>query len=133
MKEDLIILNTIAQVIFDKKGVNILCLDVRKISTMTDYYIIAEGTVDRHTLALAKTIQHSLKEIDQQPLHVEGDQSGDWIILDYSNIVIHLFIPEMREKFALEELYKEGKIVDLHIEVEKENFPNKVGEKIKNL
>lgn len=109
------LLNQVAQAIYDKKGFNILVLDVRGISSMTDYFIIAEGTVDRHVRALADTIMDELAKIHQHVLFVEGKQEGDWIVLDYSDFIIHLFIPELREKYALEELWKAGKIVDVDI------------------
>ena len=113
------ILNNIAQIIFDKKGCNILALDIRNISTLADYVIIAEGNIDRHLKAIAQAIEFEMKKVGLSPLYVEGGQSGDWIVLDYGDIAIHLFIPEMREKYALEKLWKEGKIVDLKIQIEK--------------
>ncbi len=113
------LLKNIAQAIYDKKGFNILVLDVKGICSMTDYFIIAEGTVDRHVRALADTIMDQLKAFNQQPLHAEGMQEGDWVVLDYSDFVIHLLIPELREKYALEELWKNGKIVDVDIALSK--------------
>jgi len=109
-------LNRIAQAIYDKKGFNILVLDVRKICTMTDFFIIAEGTVDRHVKALSHTIYDELAAKGRKPLHVEGQQEGDWIVLDYSDFVIHLFVPELREKYALETLWDEGHVVDVKID-----------------
>lgn len=113
-------LNRIAQAVYDKKGFNILVLDVRKVSTMTDYFIIAEGTVDRHVKALSHAIIDELSAHGRKnPLHVEGQQEGDWIVLDYADFVIHLFVPELREKYALEELWREGHIVDVKINTAK--------------
>lgn len=112
-------LDIIAQAIFDKKGFNILALDVRDICTMADYFVIAEGSVDRHTKALSGSISHALQEIGERPLQVEGVQSGDWIVMDYGNIVIHLFTPDLREKYAIENLWKQGKVVDVEIVVER--------------
>ena len=113
-------LDVIAQAIFDKKGFNILALDVRGISTMTDFFVIAEGTVDRHLKAISQSIVHALvDDSGDRPLHMEGEQSGDWVVIDYSNIVVHLFIPDIREKYAIETLWKEGKVVDVDIVVEK--------------
>lgn len=112
-------LNAIAQAIYDKKGFNILVLDVRGISTMADYYIIAEGTVDRHVRSLSLGIREVLNEKKERPINVEGEKEGDWVVLDYGAIVIHLFIPELREKYALEELWKESKIVDVTINIGK--------------
>jgi ribosome-associated protein len=109
------ILNSIAQTIYDKKGFNILILDVQNICTMTDYFIIAEGTVDRHVRAISMALIDQLAQEGYEPLHVEGQQDGDWVVLDYSDFVIHLFIPDFREKYALEEVWKEGKIVNVEI------------------
>ena len=108
-------LNDIAQSIFDKKGFNIIVLDVRVVSTMTDYFVIAVGTVDRHVKALSKTVIDSLAAQGIQPLFVEGEKVADWIVVDYGDVIVHLFIPELREKYALEELWHEGKIVDVDI------------------
>lgn len=115
-------LNRIAQVIFDKKGFNILVLDVRKVSTMTDYFILAEGTVDRHVKALSEAIVDDLALRGLHPSHMEGQQEGDWVVLDYADFIIHLFIPELREKYALEELWHEGQIVDVTIDLTKPEF-----------
>ena len=114
---DHFILNTIAQTIFDKKGMNILALDVRRCSSLTDYVIIAEGSVDKHVVAIASAISKNLHEIGISPSHEEGFRMGDWIVLDYINIMIHLFIPLVREKYQLEELWREADIVDLSIDV----------------
>lgn len=110
-------LDLVAQSIYDKKGFNILVLDVRGISTMTDFFIIAEGTVDRHVKALSQIIIEELQKKGWKPLHAEGVQDGDWVVLDYGEFVIHLFIPEFRQKYAIEELWNEGQIVDVNIKV----------------
>jgi ribosome-associated protein len=109
-------LNHIAQILYDKKGFNILVLDVRNVCTMTDYFIIAEGTVDRHVRALCQAIVDEFALRGMYPLHTEGQQEGDWVVLDYADFVIHLFIPELREKYALEELWQAGQIVDVKID-----------------
>lgn len=110
------LLDLIAQTIFDKKGFNILALDVRGVSTMTDYFMIAEGNVDRHVKALAQAIIERLEEVGISPLHVEGLQTADWVVLDYGDAIIHLLMQDLREKYALEELWKAGRLVNLHIE-----------------
>lgn len=114
-------LNAISQAIFDKKGVNILVLDVRDVSTMADYYVIAEGTVARHLKSLANAVKDKMQETGVRLYKTEGED-GEWIIMDFYDIVIHLLTPDMREKYALEELWKKGKIVDVDIVVT--NGPN---------
>ena len=110
-------LDIIAQTLFDKKGFNILALDVREISTLTDYYIIVEGNVDRHVTALAKAVIERLKKEGEQPAHVEGLELGDWVVVDFVSVIVHLFKPGMRERYRLEELWQAAKVVDLGIEV----------------
>ncbi len=111
------ILNLIAQTIYDKKGINMLALDVRGISTLTDYAIIAEGNVDRHVIGIAQALIEALKEIGVPIVHCEGLQSGDWVVLDFFNVMVHLFMPGLRDKYRLEDLWREGQIVDLQINV----------------
>ena len=108
-------LDVVAQAIYDKKGFNILALDVRNVSSMTDYVIIAEGNIDRHIKALAASIADQLREIGEKPVYVEGEKNGDWIVLDYGAFVIHLFLSDLRDKYSLEELWHEAAIVDLKI------------------
>ena len=112
------LLNVIAQAIYDKKGFNILALDVRGVSSICDYIIIAEGNVERHIKAIANEIIEQLKKLKEKPLHVEGLQDSDWVVVDYLDIIVHLFKPQLRETYALEKLWQEGKIIDLKIKVE---------------
>jgi ribosome-associated protein len=117
-------LDALSQLIFDKKGVNILVLDVRGISTMTDYCVIAEGSVGRHVKSICAAIKDETKKGEYILFNCEGEDEGDWVVMDCGDIVIHLLTPDMREKYALEELWKKGKIVDVNIDVSR---PVKVG------
>lgn len=112
------LINLIAQTIYDKKGFNILALDVRGISTLTDYVIIAEGNVERHNKAIANEIIEQLKKVNGKPIHIEGWAESDWVVLDYFDIIVHIFKPELREKYGLEKLWGKAKIIDLAIKVE---------------
>ncbi len=115
------LLTDISQAIFDKKGFNILVLDVEGISTLTDYFIIAEGNVDRHLRALANEAGDVMKKHGRVPYHVEGLQEADWIVLDYVDVVIHLFVAGLREKYALEEVWRAGKVVDVPLKMPPES------------
>jgi ribosome-associated protein len=115
--DPLFYLNAIAQAIFDKKGSNILALDVHEISTLTDYVIIAEGNIDKHVIAIAQGVIDHLEKLGQTPIYVEGLKTGDWIVIDYLHIMVHLFMPGLRDKYQLEQLWREGHIIDLHIDV----------------
>src|SRR5579871_1596087 len=85
------ILNLIGQVIYDKKGFNILALDVEGLSTITDYLIIAEANVDRHGSAIAQSIMDEMEKGGLSLFHSQGVKDGDWIVLDYGEVAIHLF------------------------------------------
>lgn len=104
-------LGHIRQAIEDKKGFNIVVLDVRGISSMTDFFVIAEGTVDRHVSALARHVEDVLRKDGYTPSHVEGLSEGNWVVLDYLDIIVHFFVPELRQYYSLEEVWKEGKVV----------------------
>lgn len=86
-------------------------------ATLTDYFVIAEGNVEKHVQTLAKELQEVLREGGRSPIHVEGQRQGDWVVLDYSEVVVHLFIPDMREKYQLEQLWQQASIVDVPIHV----------------
>ena len=109
-------LTRVAQVIYDKKGFNILVLDVRRVCNMTDYFILAEGTVDRHVRAISHAIVDEFERRGWPPLHVEGEREGEWVVIDYGSMVIHLLVPELREKYALEELWRNSEVVDVNIQ-----------------
>ncbi len=117
------ILNCISQAIFDKKGVNILALDVRNCPTTADYVIIAEGLADKHVTALAEGVLHSLaQEFSRGSVECsfeQGMKTGDWVVLDFSWLVVHLFMPGIRDHYDLESLWREADIVDVVIKVPK--------------
>lgn len=116
MEQDkLEMLNFVAQIIFDKKGFNILALDLTGASTLTDAVLIAEGHIERHVQAIAKEIIEKLKKKHILPWKVEGLESGDWIIIDYVDFMVHLFMPGFRERYNLEKMWKQGQIIDLKI------------------
>lgn len=113
--DDFKLLTCVCQSLFDKKGFNILVLDLRHLGLLTDYFVIAEGFVEKHVQALARTVHHEMLELGERPFYVEGKSGGEWVVMDYSNIVIHLFIPETREKYELEHLWQEAEVVDIPI------------------
>ena len=112
------------QAIIDKKGLNVVALDVRGISTMTDYFIIAEGTVPRHVSALAQNVDDVLRKNRLTPSHVEGLSEGEWVVLDYMDFILHLFTPELRGYYALEEVWKNGKVMKIPLEYGRQSQGN---------
>ena len=112
------ILNTIAQVIYDKKGLNIVGIDVKGIFNLTDYCMVASGNVDRHVKAMSHEIIEKVREMGLKPLYVDGGDTGEWIVIDYGEIIVHLLVPELRDRYRLEELWHDGKILNLELMVE---------------
>lgn len=108
-------LNGIAQAIYDKKGFNILVLDVTGVSSLSDFVVIAEGNIDRHVKALALAVKKSLDDLGLKPLYVEGERTGDWVVIDCGEVMVHLLVPDFRERYSLEKLWKPSKVVDVKI------------------
>jgi ribosome-associated protein len=95
----------------EKKGENIILLDVHDITSFTDYFIICNGTSNRMLKALADGILEKTKDEFKKKNRLQGSGEAGWIVLDYGDIVVHLFDEELRKYYNLEELWKEGKIV----------------------
>ncbi|MGI5309179.1 ribosome silencing factor [Rheinheimera sp. WS51] len=89
----------------DMKGKDIVTLDVRDKSTVTDYMVVCSGTSTRHTKSIANHIANEMKKLDIQALGIEGQTSGDWVLLDMGSVVVHVMIEEMRDHYQLEKLW----------------------------
>jgi ribosome-associated protein len=107
---------TLARALYDKKGHHPIAVDVKALSSLTDYVLIIEGAALRHVKALSKVAEETLKAHDYPVFHVEGAEEGDWVVVDAGDIVIHILLPELREKYALESLWKKAKLIDLKLE-----------------
>ena len=92
----------------DMKAKDIVVLDVRGISSVTDYFVIASGTSARHVDALGEEVKLKLKEAGVRPTHVDGATSGSWVLLDYFTVMVHVFHHETREFYNLEGLWDEA-------------------------
>jgi ribosome-associated protein len=89
----------------ERKARDLLVLDLRDISTATDYFLLASGTSDLHVRAIAEHIIEELAADGVRPSHVEGLRSGRWVLIDYIDFVIHVFHPVAREYYQLERLW----------------------------
>jgi ribosome-associated protein len=108
-------LEEIVQAIHDKKGFNILVLDVQKISSLTYYFVLAEGRVNRHLKAIANEVLDRMAKAGRKPYHTEGQGDGEWVVLDFSDIIVHLFTPDVREKYGLEEVWRDSKLIECEV------------------
>jgi len=96
----------------DKKGEQIKIIDIRGISVIADYFIIASGNNIIQTQAIADEIERRFTESGREPKDVEGYRSGSWILLDYADIVIHIFNQKDRRFYNLERIWMDGKQIE---------------------
>ena len=96
----------------DNRGRDIVILDLRELTTFFDYFVIATGTSRRQLHAISEEIDHALEDgMGDRRMGIEGYNESRWILLDYGDVVIHIFEPDTREYYALEELWAEAKRV----------------------
>lgn len=80
-------------------------LDIRKVSIIADYFVICTGTGDRHVRAIAKEIDEKLGEANVNPINVEGLAAGEWVLMDYGSVLVHVFDKPTRDHYRLEQLW----------------------------
>ena len=95
--------------IMNKKGDDIVIIDVRNITSVADYFILTTGNSGVHIKAIADEIREKLKRDEHvRPWHVEGEEGRRWILLDYVDIVVHVFVRETRAYYDIEKLYEDA-------------------------
>ena len=87
------------------KGVDVITLDVRNMTTVTDWMIVASGTSSRHVQALVDNVAEKAKAAGHRPSGVEGESGGEWILLDFADVIVHIMLPETRDFYDLERLW----------------------------
>lgn len=97
----------------EKKAFDVKILDMRKLSSVCDFFVICSASVDIHAKAIAEWITVNLERKGVRFWHHEGYQASRWILLDYVDVVIHIFLPEVREFYALEKLWGDAKVEEL--------------------
>lgn len=95
----------IIEILDSKKAQNITSLNISKTSSIADYFIICEATSQRHAHTLYEEVVDKLKKEAIRPFRVDGEEAKDWIIVDYSSVILHIFRPETRQHYRLEELW----------------------------
>ena len=94
--------------ILEKKGEKVVVVDVRGVSTVTDYYVIASVATPPHLKAVLTAVQQRLKEAGTHSYRKSGSPEHGWMVIDYVDVVIHIFLTELREYYALEELWAQS-------------------------
>ncbi|MCB1843907.1 MAG: ribosome silencing factor [Halioglobus sp.] len=95
----------VVQSLDDLKAVNTVTLDVRKLTDVMEYLVVASGTSSRHVKSLAVNLAVETKKRDVRPLGVEGEDAGEWVLVDYGDVVVHVMLPATRDFYDLERLW----------------------------
>jgi len=97
--------NVVVDALADMKALDVKLLDVRGLTDIADYMVIASGTSDRHVRSVAQRVVEKTKEAGFRPHGVEGQQDGDWVLIDLSEMIVHVMLPRVREFYGLEKLW----------------------------
>ena len=103
----------ISQIVADKKAMDVIVLDMAEASSITDYFLICSGGSQRQVQAIADAIGEQLKQAGITSLGVEGYREGHWILMDYGDVIVHVFSQETREFYDLERLWANAPKIDL--------------------
>lgn len=98
----------IASLLYDKKAIDVMALKVNHLMILTDYLVIASGSNTQHTKALKEYIDDEMGKLGISPRHIEGQNEGRWIVMDYIYVMVHIFHPEDRGLYRLERLWSDG-------------------------
>lgn len=101
-----------SKILDNKKATELKLIGIRDISVLADYFVLATGTSSTHVKALADELEFQLKQIGVTTSHVEGYRSNSWILLDYDNVIIHVFTAESRQFYDLDRLWQDGESID---------------------
>ena len=110
-----------AKALDSKKGRDIKVLETGHLTTLADYFVLCTATSTTQVKALADTCEKMLKDQGETPHHVEGHQEGGWILLDFSSVVVHVFMEESRKFYDLERLWSDAREVDVSALLRPEN------------
>jgi len=102
-----------AELALEKKAADIKIFEVSQLTSIADFFVICTGSVDTHVRGIFEHIVDTLREEDIRPWHVEGRERCQWILLDYVDVVVHVFQPETREFYGLERLWGDAKVEEI--------------------
>jgi ribosome-associated protein len=111
-----LLINTIAKAIFSKKGQAVLVLDMRKITDMTDYFVLCCGDSGNQLRAIRDAIKEEARKINEKHFSYEEGTESKWILMDYVNVVVHIFDPATRAYYSLERLWGDALSYELRAE-----------------
>jgi ribosome-associated protein len=105
----------LAAIADDKKATDLVALDVRPLVSYTDYLVICTARNERQAKAIHDEVYHQLKREGWLPARIEGEREAEWVLMDYLDAVLHIFTPELRERYRLEVLWGEAERLELDL------------------
>ena len=112
-----------AEAAFDLKAEELVALDVSEVSSFADTFILLTGRSDRQVRSISDAIEQRLRAQGERPLGIEGYNDGRWVLMDFADLIIHIFIPDIREHYDLERLWSDAPRLDLGVSLQ----PDPVG------
>ena len=106
-------LSTIVKALDSKKAEDIRIIEIGDLTIVADYFVIANGTSSTQTKALAEEVEFKMSQLGIEPNRTEGYQGATWVVLDYGDIIVHVFYQETRDHINLERLWSDGKDIDV--------------------
>jgi ribosome-associated protein len=97
----------------DKKALDIVALDISQVCSFADYFLLCSGDSSRQIQAIAEEVREKLAAGGHRPAHIEGFDHAEWILLDYMDLVVHIFSKQARDYYDLERLWRDAKVLDL--------------------
>lgn len=104
----------ICEALADKKSVSIKIFDVKELTSIADYFVLASTRNKKQSQAAADEVKEKLEEVNIHPLRKEGYTEGDWILLDYGDVIVHVFTDEERRHYEFDSLWKEAPVEEYH-------------------
>ena len=100
----------------DKKARDVVVLDLREVASFTDYFLISTGASTRQAQTISDAVENALRAADRRPMHSEGYSNGQWILLDYGDLIVHTFVEATRKFYDLERLWRDAQRVPLNFD-----------------
>ncbi len=113
----------VVEAALELKAQDVVALDVRSVASFADTFVLATGTSDRHVRAIADRVREAVAKRGEPSFGVEGYDEGRWVLLDLSDVIVHIFLAEVREYYALERLWSDAPILDPGVEAARSTAP----------